>query len=63
MWHIAKRELYDNLNSLHFALAMVLILALMLINAVVYLREHPAWTQVYHNAAANAVKTLGSVYI
>ena len=58
MWHIAKRELYDNLNSLRFALATVLILALMLTNAVLYLREHPKRTQAYHNAAANAVKTL-----
>ena len=58
MWHIAKRELYDNLNSLRFALTTVLLLALMLTNAVVYLREHPARTQTYHNAAANAVKTL-----
>ena len=58
MWHIAKRELYDNLNSLRFALATVLLLALMLTNAVVYLREHPARTQAYHNAAADAIKTL-----
>ncbi len=60
MWHIAKRELYDNLNSLRFALATVLLLALMLTNAVLYLREHPARTQAYHNAAAGAVKTLAS---
>ena len=58
MWHIAKRELYDNLNSLRFALTTVLLLALMLTNAVLYLREHPARTQAYHNAAADAVKTL-----
>ena len=58
MWHITKRELYDNLNSLRFALATVLILVLMLTNAVVYLREHPARTQAYHNAAADATKTL-----
>lgn len=55
---ITWRELYDNLNSLRFALATVLILALMLTNAVVYLREHPARTQAYHNAAADAIKTL-----
>ena len=60
MWHIAKRELYDNLNSLRFALATVLLLALMLTNAVLYLREHPKRTQAYHNAAAGAVKTLES---
>ena len=58
MWHIAKRELYDNLNSLRFALATVLVLVLMLTNAILYLREHPARAQAYHNAAANATKTL-----
>ena len=58
IWHVAKRELYDNLNSLRFALATVLLLALMLTNAAVYLREQPTRTQVYHNAAADAVKTL-----
>ena len=30
----------------------------MLTNAVLYLREHPARTQAYHNAAADAIKTL-----
>ena len=58
IWHITKREIYDNLNSLRFALTTVLLLALMLTNAVLYLREHPARTQAYHNAAADAVKTL-----
>ena len=47
MWHIAKRELYDNLNSLRFALATVLLLGLMLTNAVVHLREHPERVQKY----------------
>ena len=60
MWHIAKRELYDNLNSLRFALATVLLLALMLTNAILYLREHPARAQAYHNAAAGAIKALES---
>ncbi len=50
MWHIAKRELYDNLNSLRFALATVLLLGLMLTNASVHLREHPKRVQNYHNA-------------
>ena len=58
MWHIAKRELYDNLNSLRFALATVLLLALMLTNAVLYLREHPERAQAYHNAATGAIKAL-----
>ena len=47
VWDIAKRELYDNLNSLRFALATVLLLGLMLTNAVVHLREHPERVQQY----------------
>ena len=49
MWHIAKRELYDNLNSLRFALTTVLLLGLMLTNAIVHLREHPKRVQEYRN--------------
>ncbi len=52
MWHIAKREIYDNLNSLRFALATVLLLGLMLTNAVVYLREHPKQIQEYQKGVA-----------
>ena len=52
MWHIAKRELYDNFNSLRFALATVLLLGLMLTNAVVHLHEHPKRIQKY-NASIN----------
>ncbi|MDE0637313.1 MAG: ABC transporter permease subunit [Candidatus Poribacteria bacterium] len=58
MWHITKREIYDNLNSLRFALTTILLLALMLTNAVVHIREHPAQTQAYHDATAEAVKKL-----
>lgn len=58
IWHITKREIYDNLNSLRFALTTLLLLALMLTNAVVYLREHPTRTQAYHDATAEAVEKL-----
>ena len=66
MWHIAKRELYDNLNSLRFALATVLLLGLMLTNAAVYLHEHPKRIQKY-NASINEALTgvtarAGSLY-
>ena len=54
MWYIAKRELYDNLNSLRFALATVLLLGLMLTNAVVHLREQPARVQKYLTAVTDA---------
>ena len=66
MWHIAKHELYDNLNSLRFALATVLLLGLMLTNAVVHLREQPARIQRYLTAVTNARNALeartGSLY-
>lgn len=58
MWHIAKRELYDNLNSLRFALATVLLLALMLTNAVVHLREHPERIQEYRTSATDYLNAL-----
>ena len=60
MWHIAKRELYDNLNSLRFSLTTVLLLGLMLTNAIVHLREHPKRIQNYHNAIAGYQNRLAS---
>ena len=60
IWHIAKRELYDNLNSLRFALATVLLLALMLTNAVVHLREHPERIQKYRTSVTDYRSALTS---
>ncbi|RKU20072.1 hypothetical protein C6503_06745 [Candidatus Poribacteria bacterium] len=60
MWHIAKRELYDNLNSLRFALTAVLLLALMLTNAMMHLREHPGRMQAYHSGVAGHQNRLTS---
>ena len=60
MWHIAKRELYNNLNSLRFALTTVLLLALMVTNAVRHIREHPKRVQKYHDAVAESVNRLTS---
>ncbi|MDE0425827.1 MAG: ABC transporter permease subunit [Candidatus Poribacteria bacterium] len=58
IWHIAKRELYDNLNSLRFALATVLLFGLMLTNAIVHLREHPVRIQKYHDAVTESLNRL-----
>ncbi|MDE0682321.1 MAG: ABC transporter permease subunit, partial [Candidatus Poribacteria bacterium] len=58
IWHIAKRELYDNLNSLRFALATVLLFGLMLTNAGVYLREQPARVQKYLASVTDARNVL-----
>ncbi|MCY3741070.1 MAG: ABC transporter permease subunit [Candidatus Poribacteria bacterium] len=58
MWHIAKRELYDNLNSLRFALTTVLLLALMLTNAVVHLQKHPKRIQKYRASVTKSLNDL-----
>ena len=60
MWHITKRELYDNLNSLRFALTTVLLLALMVTNAVRHTREHPKRVQKYRDAVAESLNQLTS---
>ena len=60
MWHITKRELYDNLNSLRFALTTVLLLALMVTNAVRHIREHPKRVQKYRDAVAESLNQLTS---
>ena len=58
IWHIAKRELYDNLNSLRFALTTVLLLALMVTNAVRHIREHPNRVQKYRDAVTESLNRL-----
>ena len=60
MWHITKREIYNNLNSLRFALTTVLLLALMVTNAVRHIREHPKRVQKYHDAVTESVNRLTS---
>ncbi len=65
VWHIALfniiwRELYDNLNSLRFALATVLLLGLMLTNAVVHLREHPDRVKQYQKSVTEYQNQLTS---
>ena len=39
--HIIKREFFDHLNSLRFALTALILAALMVTNAVVHLQSHP----------------------
>ena len=60
IWHITKRELYDNLNSLRFALTTVLLLTLMLTNAIGHLREHPKRMQKYHEAVSESMVRMAS---
>ena len=58
IWHITKREIYDNLNSLRFALTTVLLIALMVTNAVRHLREHPQRVQEYQGAVTESLNHL-----
>ena len=58
--HITKRELYDNLNSLRFALTTLLLLALMLTNAIGHLREQPERIRTYNAAVAESLDLLSS---
>ena len=60
IWHITKRELYNNLNSLRFALTTVLLLALMVTNAVRHIREHPTRVQKYRDAITESLGQLTS---
>ena len=40
LWHIVKRELFEQVSSLRFALAMLLIVFLMIINALGHIEEY-----------------------
>ena len=60
VWHIAKRDIYNNLNSLRFALTTVLLLALMLTNAVWHLQEHPEQMQKYRTSVTESLNALTS---
>ena len=60
IWHITKRELYNNLNSLRFALTTVLLLALMVTNAVRHIREHPKRVQKYQDTVTESLSQLTS---
>ena len=40
LWHVVKRELFEQVNSLRFALAMLLTAFLMLVNAVGHIDEY-----------------------
>ena len=60
VWHIVKREFYDNLNSLRFALTTGLLLALMLTNALGHLSNHPKRLQTYRKAVTESLSALTS---
>ena len=52
IFHIVKRELYDHLSSLRFALTTLLILILMIVNAIAYLGEYNQQMDIYQKNVA-----------
>ena len=58
--HIAKRELYDNMNSLRFALTVLLILTLMIVNAVKHLGDYRAEMSIYRKNIEQSLDHLRS---
>lgn len=60
IFHIVKRELYDHLSSLRFALTTLLILILMIVNAVTYLGEYKQRTGEYRGRVTASQNQLQS---
>ena len=60
IWHIAKREILDNLTRFRFALTVILVLMLMLMNAVIFVSsQYPRRIAQYSqdiNAATESMK-------
>ena len=64
IWHIAKREILDNLTRFRFALTVILVMALMVMNAVIFIsskyqRRIATYSQDV-NAAIASMKERGS---
>ena len=58
IFSIAKRELYDNMMSLRFALTLLLMLTVMVANAVVYLGKYNEQIDHYHRRVAHELKEM-----
>lgn len=58
--HIIQREFFDHLNSLRFALTVIIMAALMVTNAIVHLQSHPDKVRSYSENVAGDRDTLQS---
>ena len=58
IFSIAKRELYDNMMSLRFALTVLLMLIVMVANAVVSLGKYNEQIGDYHRNVAHELKEM-----
>ena len=65
IWHLLKRELFDHINSLRFALTTFIMIVLMVTNAVVHLQKHADHIQAYSKnvtASTNKLKAQKRLY-
>ena len=65
VWHILKRELFDHINSLRFALTTFIMIVLMVTNAIVHLQKYADQIQEYSKnvtASTNNLKARKRLY-
>ena len=60
VWHILKRELFDHINSLRFALTTFVMIVLMVTNAIVHLQKHADRIQEYSKNVPASINNLKS---
>ena len=58
IWHILKRELFDHINSLRFALTTFIMIALMVTNAIVHLQKYADQIQEYSKNVTVSINKL-----
>ena len=59
IWHIAKREILDNLTRFRFVLTLSLVMVLMVMNAVIFVSsQYPRRIAEYSQDTNNAIKSL-----
>ncbi|RKU34800.1 hypothetical protein C6496_19370 [Candidatus Poribacteria bacterium] len=59
IWHIAKREILDNLMRFRFALTLILVMVLMVMNAVIFVSsQYPRRIAEYSEDTRKAVESL-----
>ena len=58
LWHVVKRELFEQMRSLRFALAMLLIVFLMIVNALGHIDEHNTQQAEYERQVSASLATL-----
>ena len=59
IWHIAKREILDNLTRFRFALTVILVMALMVMNAIIFVSsKYQRRVSVYSQDTTDAVTSM-----